>query len=82
MQAVTNRETRANTLAACIFQVIMVIVAAFNLKTDQLDAVNAFLNSLLEEEEWIQMPLGIAIQGKVWHLFKALYGFCISSYLW
>ena len=60
----------------------MVIVVTFNLKTDQLDAVNTFLNSLLKEEEWVQMPPGMAIQDKVWHLFKALYGFCTSPHLW
>ena len=78
MQAVINGETRANTLTAYIFQVIIVVVAAFNLKTDQLDAVNTFLNNPLEEEEWVQIPSGMAIQGKVWCLFKALYGFHTS----
>ena len=82
MQAVTNGETRANTLTACIFWVIMAIVAAFDLEMDQLDAVNAFLNSLLEDEEWVCMLLGMAIQGKVWCLFKVLYGFCTLPCLW
>ena len=61
MQAVTNRETKANTLTACIFQVIMAIVVAFDLKTDQLDTVNTFLNSPLKKEKWVWILPGMAI---------------------
>ena len=31
----------------------MAIVVAFDLKTDQLDTVNTFLNSPLKKEEWV-----------------------------
>ena len=82
LQAVTNDETRAATLATRIFRVIMALVAAFDLETDQLDAVNAFLNRSLDEEEHVYMPPGMEIPGKVWRLYKALHGFRISPRLW
>ena len=82
LQAVTSEETRAATLATRIFRTMMALVAAFDLETDQLDAVNAFLNSPLNEEEYVYMPPGMSTPGKVWRLYKALYGFRISPRLW
>lgn len=69
------------TLTTQIFQVIMALVATFDLETDQLDAVNTFLNSPLDEEEYVYMPPGMGMPDKVWQLYKALYGFCISPHL-
>jgi hypothetical protein len=43
----TAKDTYAATLAAQTFRAIIAIVAAFGLKTQQYDAVNAFLNALL-----------------------------------
>jgi len=48
----------AATLAAKIFRAIMAIVAAFNLKTWQCDAVNAFANSLINKIVYIKFPDG------------------------
>ena len=59
MQAVTNEETRAAILATHIFCTMMALVAAFDLETDQLDAVNAFLNSNLNDEEYVYMSSGM-----------------------
>lgn len=75
LQAVTNDETWAATLATRIFCMIVAMVAAFDLETDQLDAVNTFLNSLLDEEEYVSMPPGMSSPGKVWRLLKVLYRF-------
>lgn len=33
-------------------------------------------------EEYVYMPPGMSIPGKVWRLYKALYGFSISPRLW
>ena len=63
MQAVTNEKTRAAILATCIFHTMMALVAAFDLETDQLDAVNAFLNSDLNDEEYVYMPPGMGQTG-------------------
>ena len=82
MQAVTNENTKAAILATCIFCTMMALVTAFDLKTDQLDAVNAFLNSDLNDEEYVYMPPGMGQTGRVWKLNKALYGFRISPRLW
>ena len=43
----TAEDTYAATLAAQTFRAIMAIVAAFGLKTQQYDAVNAFANAIL-----------------------------------
>jgi len=39
----------AATLAASTFRVLMVIAASYDLEAYQLDAVNAFINSKLDE---------------------------------
>ena len=39
--------TRTATLATCSFCIMVALITAFDLETDQLDAVNAFLNSNL-----------------------------------
>jgi hypothetical protein len=41
--------TRATTLAATAFRTLMAIVAKFDLKTLQIDAVNEFVNANLDE---------------------------------
>ena len=59
MQAVINEETRAVILATHSFHIMMALVTAFDLETDQLDAVNAFLNSDLNEKKYVYMPPGM-----------------------
>ena len=48
----------AATLIAKIFRAMIAIVAAFNLKTWQCNAVNAFANSLINETVYIKFPDG------------------------
>ncbi|KAM4065825.1 reverse transcriptase (RNA-dependent DNA polymerase) [Hirsutella rhossiliensis] len=65
-------------------QVLSSIAAEFDLELDQIDAVNAFVNCLLEEEEVVYMRLlpGFQQPGKVLRLRKALYGLRRSPLLW
>ena len=51
LQAINSEEKRAATLPARTARSIFALVAAFDLETMQLDAVNAFLNSTLDEDE-------------------------------
>ena len=78
----TMKEKRATTLAARTFRTIMAIAAAFDLETMQLDAVNAFLNSKLDEIIYLECPPGFKKEGKVWLLARALYGPRRSPLLW
>ena len=52
----------------------MAIMAKFNLKTIQMDAVNAFIHCDLDEVVYIKLPPGYIKRGKVLCLWKALYG--------
>jgi hypothetical protein len=60
----------------------MAIAAVFDLEIVQLDAVNAFLNSTLDEEVYTHFPEGFIQQGKVLRLLRALYGLKRSPLLW
>lgn len=78
----TEQETYAATLAARTFRALMAISAAFDLEIRQYDAVNAFVNSDLDEEIHCYCPDGFSIPGMVWRLRKALYGLKRSPLLW
>ncbi|XP_044721150.1 reverse transcriptase (RNA-dependent DNA polymerase) domain-containing protein [Hirsutella rhossiliensis] len=66
------------------FRTLMAIAAEYDLELDQMDAVNAFVNCPLEEEEvvFMRMPPGFQKPGKVLRLRKALYGLRRSPLLW
>ena len=75
-------ETYAATLAGRSFRTLMAISARFDLDLIQYDAVNAFVNVVLDEEVYMRMPPGYRRPGTVLHLYKALYGLRRSPYLW
>jgi len=60
----------------------MAIAAQFDLETHQLDAVNAFTNSNLDEEVYIQYPDGFTDAFHCLRLLRALYGLRRSPLLW
>lgn len=71
----TEKETYAATLAAASFRLLMIIVAAFDLEMIQLDAVNAFLNSKIDDEEiYIRYPNGFEKANRILRLLRGLYG--------
>lgn len=61
---------------------LLAITVKFDLETLQLDTVNAFVHTDLDETIFIRMPPGYAKQGKLLRLNKALYGLRRSSLLW
>ena len=77
-----KNETYAATLAGRSFRTLMAISARFDLDLIQYDAVNAFVNVVLDEEVYMQMPPGYRKPGIVLRLYKALYGLRRSPYLW
>jgi Reverse transcriptase (RNA-dependent DNA polymerase) len=52
------------------------------LETAQLDSVNAFLNSSLDEEVYCELPEGFNEEGHCLRLKRALYGLRRSPILW
>ena len=53
------------------------MAATYNWSLHQLDIKNAFLHGDLQEEVYMEQPLGFVAQreyGKVYHLCKSLYG--------
>ena len=82
LQMLSTEEKRAATLAAKTARLMLALTAAFNLDTRQMDAINAFLNSLLTEEVYTTLPDGFKCGNKVWKLVKALYGLRKSPRLW
>lgn len=81
-QILTIAETRAATLAARSFRTLMAIVAAFGLEMRQFDAINAFVNSELDEVVYVTQPPGHQQKGKALRLVRALYGLRRSPRLW
>ena len=49
----TEQDTKADTLAIRVFRALMAITASFKLKARQYDAVNAFINSAINEEVYV-----------------------------
>ena len=52
----------------------MALVAAFDLDITQYDAMNTFLNAVLDEDVYVSLPDGFKTKGKVWKVIRALYG--------
>ncbi|EED13613.1 conserved hypothetical protein [Talaromyces stipitatus ATCC 10500] len=77
-----TRDMYAATLAARSFRTFMAIAARFNLELKQYDAVNAFVNAILDEEIFMRMAPGYRESGKIYRLNKALYGLRRSPLLW
>ena len=82
LQPLSEKETYAATLAGRSFRMLMALAARWDLEIRQLDAVNAFPNSELDEEVYVELPDGFKLSGKVGRLLRALYGLRRSPLLW
>ena len=69
----SESDNYAATLAIRTFRALMALAAAFDLDIIQLDAINAFLNSDIDEEIIVECPDGFKTLGKVLLLLKVLY---------
>src|SRR5467141_1953110 len=81
-QAENRLSTRAIILASTTFRTLMAIPTKFDLETQQMDAINAFLHCDLDETVFVRMPPGFEKKGRVLRLRKALYGLRRSPLLW
>ena len=82
LQKMDAKDTYAATLAVQVFRALMGITAAHNLEAKQLDAVNAFVNSVLDEEIYCECPPGYEHLGPCLLVLRALYGLRRSPKLW
>lgn len=82
LQPFSDQDNYAATLAAKVFRSLMAITARFDLEAVQLDAVNAFINGVLDEEVYTHLPEGFKLPGKILRLKRALYGLRRSPLLW
>lgn len=83
LQPISLQETYAATLAFRVFRALMALAAAFGLKAEQLDAVNAFLNAELDEKVHCRFPEGFeGDPNDCLQLLRALYGLRRSPLLW
>ena len=73
LQPWSDKDSYAATLAAKIFRSLMAIAAKFDLEAVQLDIVNAFANSPLDELIYCICPNGFKIPGQIIWLKRALY---------
>ena len=84
----TEQDTAAATLAIRVFRALMALTASFKLKARQYDAVNAFINSTMNEEIFVDYPEGIKLptntnfKNPCFLLLRALYGLKQSPLLW
>jgi hypothetical protein len=81
-QAKNGLPTRATTLASTTFRTLMAITAKFDIETQQMDAINAFVHCDLDETVFMKFPPGLEKENKVLRLRKALYGLRRSPLLW
>jgi hypothetical protein len=82
LQAPTNEDVYASTLAYRTLRILLAIIAYFDWETLQLDAINAFLNSPIRATIYTGLPPGFDQTGMAWLLNKAMYGLRTSPLLW
>ena len=81
LQPLIEQDNYIATLVAQVFQALIAIAAQFNLDIHQLDAINAFTNSDLDEEVYIQFLDSFENPSFCILLLQALYRLRRSSLL-
>jgi hypothetical protein len=77
VEGVDYDETFAPVARHTSIKTVIFIATEMGWKIHQMDVKNAFLNGLIEEEVYIEKPLGFEVHGRESHvcrLKKALYG--------
>jgi len=67
------------------FRIIMALIAHYDLELHQMDVKTAFLNGDLEENVFMDQPMGFSVEGKkhmVCKLKKSIYGLKQASRQW
>ena len=82
LQEATGQDVYAATLAFKMFRTLMALMAAYGLDSRQMDAINAFLNVLMQQPVYCQMPEGFTRDNSMLEVWKALYGIRKSPLYW
>ncbi len=82
LQMIDLQNVYVVTLISKVFRILMTLVAAFDLKTRQLNAINAFLNAHNDELIYCQVSNDYRLNEKVIKIIRALYEQRKSSLLW
>ncbi|KAF6517865.1 hypothetical protein HZS61_008144 [Fusarium oxysporum f. sp. conglutinans] len=77
-----ERDTYAATLAGMSFRTLVALANRFDYEMLQYDAVNAFVHATIDEDIYMEMPMGYRKKGRILKLRKALYGLRRSPLLW
>ena len=78
----TDQNIYAITLAIRIFRALIIIITTFDLETKQYDAINAFINSEIDESIYCISSQKWNDSEKLFFFFRALYELKQSSTLW
>ena len=81
LEEVSIEDVYAFTLIIKIFRCLMTLTSAFELKTRQFDAINAFLNAKTNRVIHVYTPDDFAVEKKCLLLMRALYELRKSSLL-
>ena len=73
--------TKTTTLTTTSFQILLTLIAKFDLETFQIDTVNAFVYTDLNELVYIKNPPGFPALRTIFKLNKTLYNFKRSPLL-
>jgi hypothetical protein len=75
-QPASEESTYAATLAAKSFRTLMACAAQYDLKYNQYDVIEAFLNAIRESSEklYAELPAEYKKSGKCIKVLKAIYG--------
>ena len=83
LQAASQEEVKAITAAYWTFRLLYALIAGFDLNVIQINAVNAFVNALVNDEVYLIPPKGIDLPpGFSLRLRKAIYRLRKSPKLW
>ncbi len=81
LQNADPQNVYAATLASKVFRILMTLIATYHLKTRQLDAVSAFLNTHNDELVYCQMFDKYRLNNKRYRMIRTLYDQRKSSLL-
>ncbi len=82
LQPPSEKDTYAAILASKSLRILLAVIIRWDLEARQLDTVNAFPNTKLDEVVYIELPDGFKIPGKIALLLQTLYDLQQSLLLW